>query len=86
MYIGVFPHEDIFTIFKEINDSLEEINNPKLTEFINNLVNFLVNNPIMDAVLVLTICIMPIINIIFLISEIRELYDKFKKGNNNEKD
>jgi uncharacterized protein YjgD (DUF1641 family) len=60
-------------IMDEIEQSLKQINNEKVSNFIYNIINASMNNPMIGYAFVFGICCIPILNIIILISYLKEI-------------
>ncbi|HCL4447176.1 TPA: hypothetical protein N2D16_002781 [Clostridium botulinum] len=68
---------DPFEAFNSIQESLEEINNEKMTNFVNGLINASMSNPLIGYFFIFLVYMTPILNLLLLIKGIVKY---FKKG------
>lgn len=76
-----FGEKDIFKSMNKINELLEEINDEKTKKFCNNMLNNCINNPMNILLYELVFSFTPIIHIIVLISEIKDIINKLTYRN-----
>jgi hypothetical protein len=69
--LGYMKMQDIFSVMEETNKLLEDINNEKLTNFINNFIDVIIGNPMVGIFVTFFISFTPILHISFLYSEIQ---------------
>ncbi|MBN3352073.1 hypothetical protein CF086_17395 [Clostridium botulinum] len=70
-------NEDPFEAFNSIQESLEEIDNEKITNFVNGLINASISNPLIGYFFMFLVYMTPILNLLLLIKSIVKY---FKKG------
>ncbi|MFC0903700.1 hypothetical protein ACFHWD_03225 [Clostridium sp. MT-14] len=77
-----FGEVDVFKSFNEVNKQLEEMNDEKIKNFCNNMLNSCINNPMNILMYELVFAFTPIVHIFFLIYEIKDIINKltYRKG------
>nr|WP_243108734.1 hypothetical protein [Clostridium rectalis] len=69
-------NEDPFKAFNLIQESLEEIDNEKITNFVNGLINASISNPLIGYFFIFLVYMTPILNLLLLIKGIIKYFKK----------
>ncbi|EQB4340895.1 hypothetical protein ACYJ2U_001614 [Clostridium botulinum] len=67
---------DPFEAFNSIQESLEELDNEKLTNFVNGLINTSMSNPLIGYFFIFLVYMTPILNLLLLIKGIVNYFKK----------
>ncbi|MBY6842889.1 hypothetical protein [Clostridium botulinum] len=67
---------DPFEAFNSIQESLEEIDNEKMTNFVNGLINASMSNPLVGYFFMFLVYMTPILNLLLLIKGIVNYFKK----------
>ncbi|NFD30109.1 hypothetical protein EXN57_01305 [Clostridium botulinum] len=67
---------DTFEAFNDIQENLEEIDNEKVTNFVNGLVNASMSNPSIEYFFMFLVYMTPILNLLLLIKGIVNYFNR----------
>ena len=67
---------DPFEAFNDIQKSLDEIDNEKVTNFVNGLINASISSPFIGYFFMLLVYMTPILNLLLLIKGIVNYFNK----------
>lgn len=73
--IGNMP--DVWKMLRELQESLDEMENEKLKTFMNNLINSCIEFPINSIILVVVLSFVPIFHLLVIWSLLKSLKERF---------
>ena len=75
LHIGNVP--DVWKMLRELQQSLDEIENEQVKLFINNLINACIEFPINSLILIIVLSFIPVFNLLVILSLLKSLKNRF---------